>query len=154
MVKQPTKELFEDCYRESGANSKGEFISWLLEKYTSPDEVKTIEKTVEIPAQLPENTIPLKLTQAQRKIFENMFFTEVCRDQIIKYAERFNENYPGIFPTLETTEGKLTKEELISKYLVFFMIATIVQGSGDYIPMKPTKSEIREIAYYFANKKN
>lgn len=38
-VKKETKEIFEDLYNESGANSKGEFINMLIQQFIEPETV-------------------------------------------------------------------------------------------------------------------
>lgn len=83
-------ELFEDTYQQSGANSKGEFLSTLLDEYLNPEEiaskkVEEIEKEKnELSGELQdisrekeeveaENTV----LQERLKHYENEFLTKV-----------------------------------------------------------------------------
>ncbi|MCL6103933.1 MAG: hypothetical protein M1292_15870 [Bacteroidetes bacterium] len=45
---QGTKEQFDYLFEESGANSKGEFMATLLDRYENPPAKKPIEKIVEV----------------------------------------------------------------------------------------------------------
>ncbi|MFB6319959.1 hypothetical protein [Saccharicrinis sp. FJH54] len=61
-----TAELFQDTFEQSGANSKGEFISMLLENYLNPDyesKVKAVKDQVDKKGKENESLL-LKLNEA------------------------------------------------------------------------------------------
>jgi predicted nuclease with TOPRIM domain len=80
-VSNPTKEKFLDTFNSCGANSKGEFISMLLDSYISEDNVKTIEK--EVPVDSPELLNRLESLETNNAILketlERIYFHEKFR---------------------------------------------------------------------------
>ena len=47
-MSQDTKDFFDALFNESGANSKGEFLAILLDRYENPPAREPIEKIVEV----------------------------------------------------------------------------------------------------------
>lgn len=60
-----TKAYYDQTREASGANSSGEFILLLLDKFNAETEPQTIEKVVEIERRHEENELSVKLTHAQ-----------------------------------------------------------------------------------------
>ena len=117
-VRPEIKNTFEDVYVESGANSKGEFIKQLLDRFTSPENVieKEVEvvkemevvKEVPVPISLGENQLLVNLSPIQRKLLvlaseDNDTFKQ---QQSYAVSESILEKYGAVFSPLVEGENR------------------------------------------------
>ena len=117
-VRPEIKNTFEDVYVESGANSKGEFIKQLLDRFTSPENVieKEVEvvkemevvKEVPVPIELGENQLLLTLSLIQRKLLMLASEDTDTYKQQQRYAvsESYLEKFGEVFSPLVEGENK------------------------------------------------
>ncbi len=70
-MSQDTKDFFDSLFNESGANSKGEFMAILLDRFENPPKSKPtekiieVEKLVEVEKDLEANQLLLTLSDAE-----------------------------------------------------------------------------------------
>ena len=100
---QGTKEQFDYLFEESGANSKGEFLSMLLDRYENPPKSKPTEKVVEVekPIEVVKTIEVEKLVEVEKALESNQLLLTLSdaelfalRETVLSFsdfAERQNE---------------------------------------------------------------
>jgi hypothetical protein len=96
-----TKAYFDESFEASGANSKGEFITMMLERYNNPGDPVTVEKIVEVEKRTEQNEIFINLSPAQLFALRNTVlsgsdFAQKQNDIIDWYASK--DNKPFLYP--------------------------------------------------------
>ena len=80
---QDTKELFDTLFEESGANSKGEFVSMLLDRYENPPIENPIEKIIEV-----EKPIEVeKLVEVEKQLQANQLLLTLSDAELFALRE-------------------------------------------------------------------
>jgi preprotein translocase subunit SecA len=100
---QGTKEQFDYLFEESGANSKGEFFSMLLDRYENPPKSKPTEKVVEVekPVEVVKTVEVEKLVEVEKALEANQLLLTLSEAELFAlretvlsfsdFAERQNE---------------------------------------------------------------
>jgi hypothetical protein len=111
---QGTKEQFDYLFEESGANSKGEFFSMLLDRYENPPARKSTEKIVEVekPVEVVKTIEVEKLVEVEKALEANQLLLTLSdaelfalRETVLSFsdfAERQNKVIDSFAPERET----------------------------------------------------
>jgi hypothetical protein len=107
---QGTKEQFDYLFEESGANSKGEFLATLLDRYENPPARKPIEKIVEVekPVEVVKTVEVERLVEVEKVLEANQLLLTLSdaelfalRETVLSFsdfAERQNEVIDSFSP--------------------------------------------------------
>lgn len=96
-VSTEVKEQFYDLFNGSEMNSMGQFLEHLINYYTSPENIKIVEKEVEVekiiekqvPVNITDNQVIVNLNPIHQHLFEIVFSEP-------EKMERFNRNIEKI----------------------------------------------------------
>lgn len=172
VVRPEIKNRFEDIFIESGANSKGDFITKLLDSYTTPikqidvpvEVEKVVEKVivVEKPIEIAENQILVTLTPIQKRLLLAAIDIRAIGQPYDHIRDEYPEeghgdsvfkdhNYYAVSPSFIEKFGRLMsplKQEEpdlnMGRILINVFTYNIYKG-GDLVP-EITRSELRKIA--------
>ena len=86
---QGTKEQFDYLFEESGANSKGEFLSMLLDRYENPPKSKPTEKVVEVekPVEVVKTVEVEKLVEVEKALEANQLLLTLSDAELFALRE-------------------------------------------------------------------
>ena len=168
-VKKETKIKFDELYEDSQANSKGEFLSILMENLINPENVVEreriveVEKIVEVPVEvekrvevpvtvdrfvnievpvpisLKEHELILQLTPLHFEILKNLAENEKL---VELHNFHFNrcENFTNLlFCEISETDAVKTK---IGKILINILMFIEIYGPHDFLPASLRKSDL------------
>jgi hypothetical protein len=109
-MSQDTKDFFDALFNESGANSKGEFMAILLDRYENPPKSNPIEKIVEVekPVEVIKTIEVEKLVEVEKQLQANQLLLSLSDAQLFAlretvlsfndFAERQNEIIDSFAP--------------------------------------------------------
>ncbi len=109
MVKEDFAQHFEEVFLESGANSKGEFLSMLIESFINPDYETAINKAVN----LKDAELSRLLSQKEAELNELKNSFEAEADEYRKRLHFYDSSLSSLYnatkgKTLDVGKGKLT----------------------------------------------
>ncbi len=108
--KNELAELFDDTYEQSGANSKGEFLSILLDEYLNPEE-KTSKKVNEIEKEKDDLSEELNLiSQEKADLSEELETISLEKTELEKEKNELSKKLHTV--SLEKVEIEKEKNEL------------------------------------------
>lgn len=109
-MSQDTKDFFDALFNESGANSKGEFVAILLDRFENPPKSKPTEKIVEVekPVEVVKTVEVEKLVEVEKQLQANQLLLTLSdpelfalRETVLSFsdfAERQNKMIDSLSP--------------------------------------------------------
>ena len=149
-MSQDTKEYFDQLFDGSGASSKGEFITMLLDRYNSPQEPITIEKVVEVERRHEYNEIAVKLSPAQLFALRNtvLSMSDFAQKQnevidslasfnkpFLYFGSLFEPEFQSLWVRNRVITNQMTTEEKesvikfnMSAFLINMFLTNLIEG--------------------------
>jgi len=144
-VSAETRVVFDELFQETGSNSKGEFLAYLLEHFSEePKQPEPQKETVEVQVERPlaENEILVKLNKVQQEVLKNLVGSSNERKDSNKTIDRidqgldqsywgddlFSGDFKGVLNkyTCEDTPEKM-KEDM-GQFLANFLMLMLIRG--------------------------
>lgn len=88
-MSQDTKDFFDALFNESGANSKGEFMAILLDRYENPPKSKPTEKIIEVekPVEVVKTVEVEKLVEVEKVLEANQLLLTLSDAELFALRE-------------------------------------------------------------------